>query len=333
VDVNIITVDRRTFCGGAASPPHDTLRETLASLAHSDFRSVPTLFVGSDSIGHVPGSHPREAVVALSPAEVETLAPWSVHRRATYNYWCALAYSGDDVLILEDDLHFAPNWLDIFTRTRSEIERTANVYALALYCPHGFTLDFPALYGPYPPERFFGTQAMYYPAGVRADLAGYLHEHGVVGDKASYDFLIRDFCIATDTPLFACRRSLVQHTAPFSSTGLGGGHDSVSFLADDRDPMAAVSMRHLRPARHPRWRLHSTDTNHYLAMMGKVDAVQVNASAVLVWELIDGIRTGAEIADRLAQLFPEQAASIPRDVEAALEMLLEHGAVQVAVGR
>ncbi len=56
--------------------------------------------------------------------------------------------------------------------------------------------------------------------------------------------------------------------------------------------------------------------------------IYCNPSASLIWQLCDGQRTVDEIVALLAAAYPEAAESMAADVDAALQQLHEHGAVE-----
>ena len=62
---------------------------------------------------------------------------------------------------------------------------------------------------------------------------------------------------------------------------------------------------------------------------GSQTAIYLNESAALVWKLCDGTRGVKEIVDILVENFPEAKSALPYDVEQAVAMLLENGALSV----
>jgi hypothetical protein len=53
-----------------------------------------------------------------------------------------------------------------------------------------------------------------------------------------------------------------------------------------------------------------------------------NETASLIWELIDGERTGQAIIMALQDAYPEAADAIPQDVESTLRLFGENGAIE-----
>ena len=62
------------------------------------------------------------------------------------------------------------------------------------------------------------------------------------------------------------------------------------------------------------------------ATQGKV--LSFNPTASLIWQLCDGERTGAEIAELIAAAFPTKEDRVPQDVETTLQELAELGAIE-----
>jgi len=62
---------------------------------------------------------------------------------------------------------------------------------------------------------------------------------------------------------------------------------------------------------------------------GSQTAIYLNASAALVWRLCDGTRSVKDIVDLLVESYPEAKEILPQDVEQAVSMLLDNGAIFV----
>jgi len=62
---------------------------------------------------------------------------------------------------------------------------------------------------------------------------------------------------------------------------------------------------------------------------GSQTAIYLNESAAVVWKLCDGTRSAKDIVDLLIESYPEAKASLPQDVEQAVSMLLDKGALFV----
>src|SRR5262249_38181312 len=93
---------------------------------------------------------------------------------------------------------------------------------LSLYTAHDLShasLERGKYYRYYPARFFWGTQAVYYPADVRLEIAQYIEENR---ERRPGDLLLGEWCRARDC-LFNTDGSLVQHVG-MSSTGLGRYH-------------------------------------------------------------------------------------------------------------
>lgn len=179
-------------------------------------------------------SCPGVTVVEMGPNIWAWIKNNSVFHRASWNYYrcltqCVRGTRG--ALIFEDDVQFAHGWRPRLDCTLTTLEeRYGTDFVLAVYAPlelafHG------QLYAEYPRRRFFGTQGVYYPAKTRDRFAKYLKAHGLVANKKGYDYLLRDFLLQADLPLFATTPSLVQHIGK-KTTGLGVWHQAPGFMED-----------------------------------------------------------------------------------------------------
>jgi hypothetical protein len=72
--------------------------------------------------------------------------------------------------------------------------------------------------------------------------------------------------------------------------------------------------------------IEEMDGEILLYKTGTHKAVYLNETAALVWKLCDGERTVREIADLLAEGFPD-CEDLDQDVEKAIRSLLREGAV------
>jgi hypothetical protein len=62
---------------------------------------------------------------------------------------------------------------------------------------------------------------------------------------------------------------------------------------------------------------------------GSDKTLYLNETAALVWRLCDGQRTGGEIADLLAEAYPEAQQLIRVQIQEGLAELIERGIVEV----
>lgn len=90
----------------------------------------------------------------------------------------------------------------------------------------------------------------------------------------------------------------------------------------------------MTPARIPRqvsqFRLERLDDDLLLYHPGLTKTVHLNETASLIWQLCDGVRSIEDIATMLQETFPDTAAEIAADVEAALSRLADEGAIEFA---
>lgn len=82
------------------------------------------------------------------------------------------------------------------------------------------------------------------------------------------------------------------------------------------------------PRQNADYQLAPVDGENLLAHPATTTTLYLNDTACLVWQLCDGQRTSAEIAVLLGDAFPQAAATISEDVDATLERLREHGAIE-----
>ncbi len=122
------------------------------------------------------------------------------------------------ILVLEDDLQFAENWLE---RLQVVTDELAGPYGrrwlLTLYSPGGkesleaYEAGRNWAWRPY--AGFFGPQAIYYPLGVRDEYLAYLTGHPI--DKP-HDLALAEVMKALRIPMFTSAPCLVQHTEVLS---------------------------------------------------------------------------------------------------------------------
>jgi hypothetical protein len=171
--------------------------------------------------------NPHIDVIEAPLEEWERFKDCSLHQRAAWNYWRALTLGAHSpnrkgLVIFEDDVVVAIDWERRVHSLIDQIEaRQSGPYILALYAAAESGLK-PAgerQYVSYPPQAFFGNQAIYYPEHVRQGYAAYLKEHGVDAFSAPYDFLLSDYSQSEQIPIFAAIPCLVEHIGEIS-TGL-----------------------------------------------------------------------------------------------------------------
>ncbi len=216
------------------------LDATLTSLSSEYLirRDQPVfLVVGSPVTSYLDcyRAQPGIVVVEMGPHAWAWIKNNNMRQRATWNYYrCLTQCDGDEegTLILEDDVRFACGWWARLDRTLGILEsRFSSRFVLTLYNPYGWKPKEHLLYAEYPRARFTGTQGVYYPAKMRQGFAKYLKVKGVIGNKDHYDYLLRDYLIQEDIPLFATSPSLIQHMGR-NTTGLGIWHQAPGFIED-----------------------------------------------------------------------------------------------------
>jgi len=216
------------------------LDATLSSLfaEYPPSREQPiSLVVGSPRTEHLAcyRSLPGMTIVEMGVHAWSWIENTDVRNRATWNYYrcltqCSLGKRGS--LIIEDDVKFARGWRQRLEITLAALEAKCGAeFVLTIYDSYAWYPTESCLYADYPLPRFFGTQGVYYPAGVREGYAKYLRRHGVMANRDHYDYLLRDYLFQEKVPLFAAAPSLVQHMGR-TTTGVGSWHEARRFLED-----------------------------------------------------------------------------------------------------
>ena len=200
--------------------PKQYILRTLRSLGDLDVQLV----VGSPDDRYLSRLRGRNSIRIHTATDTEwkVFESFSVRHRASWNYWRCLTYGGisdrtraDGVIVLEDDVVAAPGWFEATAGVCQGIEdQYGGMFVLALYtsftglsrCASG-----ESSFADYPPSKFFGTQAMYFPAGVGSVFCDYLASEGVVNFRMHYDLLLAEFLLRTGIPLFATRPCLFEH--------------------------------------------------------------------------------------------------------------------------
>lgn len=223
LDIAVVTIDR----------PENYIHQLLSGIRGN--LSV-RLIVGACDIRYLEQYRESPFIQIVVPPERE----WThfkeccVQQRACWNYWRALSLGANgkpfgDLLICEDDVIVSRGWEERLCDTLNEIESVLkDEFALALYTVFNLHPTNSPVLASYPVERFFGTQAMYYPKSVRIGFSKYLHANGVDHYRRPYDLLLREYLGACRIQLFATVPCLVQHVGEIS-TGLGVFHQASCF--------------------------------------------------------------------------------------------------------
>jgi hypothetical protein len=212
--INIITVNRTG---------ENYLAKTIDSLCASDWCGLPiNLILGSADERHVAAYQDRFKVVKWDQESKR------IHVNFCLNYIRALRHEPrNDVVICEDDIEFSRNWLARLLLAVREVPLAK--YVLSLYTAHDLS---DALYKRgkhyriYGGRFFWGTQAVFYPACARLEIAKYIEDNI---ERKPGDLLIGEWCTKHNC-LFMTEGSLVQHIG-IGTTGLGKFHSAWNYSA------------------------------------------------------------------------------------------------------
>ena len=194
IEIRILTVRR--------SP--DYLCQTLASLLLSrtgDY-NLPSvrLMLGSPDAEFLKnlGHHEGLFVDIIGESEWNTIQPWSVHRRLSYNFWRTLAAESTaeyGLCICEDDIVFADGFVYKLLQAVEEIRRQQSPkYLLAVYSAYDNASD-PArkrgtFYCSYNSSCHYGNCCLFISRETLCDLADYVKVHAVENDEAPVDIIV-----------------------------------------------------------------------------------------------------------------------------------------------
>ncbi len=85
-----------------------------------------------------------------------------------------------------------------------------------------------------------------------------------------------------------------------------------------------------RPRHKPSYRLEELDGEILLAHPAMTKTIYLNETAALIWQLCNGQRTTAEIAELLQEAFPDADGTIAEEVDVTLRRLLELEVIEFA---
>ncbi len=85
----------------------------------------------------------------------------------------------------------------------------------------------------------------------------------------------------------------------------------------------------LRPQRHAGVQLTTLDDETLMYHPDWRAAFALNATAFSIWQLCDGERTVGEIVELLQKAYPDEATTMPSEVEAGVRTLSQHGIVRL----
>lgn len=93
-------------------------------------------------------------------------------------------------------------------------------------------------------------------------------------------------------------------------------------IARDRAPRRAAGLR-----------TELLDDELLLYHAERTRVIALNPTASLIWSLCDGGRSLAEVERLLVDAYPEAASRIPVEVEQAVKLLVEEGALELSEAR
>ncbi|MCK5717795.1 MAG: PqqD family protein [Thiomargarita sp.] len=82
--------------------------------------------------------------------------------------------------------------------------------------------------------------------------------------------------------------------------------------------------------RTPHYQLEKFDNELLLYHPAKTQAVYLNETAALIWNLCDGQRTFLDIQILLQEAYPEMSHQIPQDLNTTLEQLVQQGVIELS---
>ena len=137
---------------------------------------------------------------------------------------------GADLLLIQDDVEFASDWvarlIDAIDAAEARRNNDTMTYALALYAAmKGMPPGIQPIVR-YKPQHFYGTQAVYLPAMVVPKARSYFATHRTSG--AMDDMIMKRFFIEHVSDLYAVNPNVVQHVGGVSTHG-GPQRSSPSF--------------------------------------------------------------------------------------------------------
>jgi len=245
MNIAITTVDR--------SPRRNFVEQTLASMLAKDqtverYAPIRIITDGEDMNFLGPWKTDRRLVIETTDKKPHARTFDGIRPRvvmANVRAMQAVPHGGS-LLLLEDDLVFAPRWLErterIIERIRADIGSTR--FMLALYTPFELTsedrvqFEFAEREGYCACIRptYYGSQAIYYGAEALQTVLGDMKQLGLVEGRLGSDEVVPYTSVNRDVPLLAAVPSLVQHVGA-DSTWLAPGsvpmHQSPTFRDED----------------------------------------------------------------------------------------------------
>jgi hypothetical protein len=203
---------------------HETLASMFAAEPQLGERAVVHLVAGTNDVAYLDryAQDERFRVHPLNDFEQEMIAPWSVPRRICHNYWRCLSLpivEDGAICICEDDVVFRDGFLSQLFHTLDQMHAAGlGESCLALSTPFcDFSADALSSGGRtfcFYRHFFMGTQSVYFPARLVADLRDYVYECGVERHFNPCDLLTGE--LYADR-MYACTPPLVDHIGHVST--------------------------------------------------------------------------------------------------------------------
>lgn len=115
------------------------------------------------------------------------------------------------IILLQDDLEFAKNWLDRTIQAVGEIrDRRIEDFVMSLYAPYELFSN--RAYVEYPERTFYGNQALYLPHHICYRLLRFMISKISIGEIFPDDMMVKNFLLSDPFyPLFSVYPNVVQH--------------------------------------------------------------------------------------------------------------------------
>jgi hypothetical protein len=205
-----------TTCDRQPAYVHRSLAALFA--ADAGVRSVHVLVGGGDAgfLGEWVSDH-RVTPCLLSASQLDELRRSLPRARTRVVTRAALELAEGDVVLLQDDVDFAPDWWRITLEALTWLDVATVV--LALYSPHVHTRRVTA-HAPiavYPAVDFYGCQGLFMGRLARARIVGALRDAPAYDDNADDETIRTSLVRDPSIELFALVPSVVQHVGEVSA--------------------------------------------------------------------------------------------------------------------
>lgn len=215
------------------------LDQTLTSLFEADPLAAACevrLVVSGPDPAYIDGWLDRDNIRAqpVPPNRWKDVRERDGKRRVSLNFLRVLLGDGvidrgdGPIVALQDDLAFASRWLARTQAIAAAIAEHEPEFVLALYASYRFYATRSG-YAHYPPQRFYGNQALYLTGGVRTSLTRAFVRAEAAGRLGPDDMMLKEWLLETGTPLYAAMPNLCQHIGEKSAIASQGFHQSPTF--------------------------------------------------------------------------------------------------------